>query len=54
MLSLMNEDICIICKDSEVTKGTAIRHIFNEKDKKEGGRTEPWVTPQLIVLMSNL
>ena len=54
MLSFMNEDIYIICKDSEVTKGTAIRQIFNEKDEKEGGRTEPWVTPQLIVLMSNL
>ena len=54
MLSLMNEDICIMCKDSEVTKGTEIRQIFNEKDKKEGGRTEPWVTPQLIVLISNL
>ena len=37
----MNEDICIIWKDSEVTKGTAIRQIVNEKDKKEGGRTEP-------------
>ena len=54
MLSLMNEDICNICKDSEVTKVTAIRQIVNEKDKKEGGRIEPWVTPQLIVLMSNL
>ena len=54
MLSLMNEDICNICKDSEVTKLTAIRQIVNEKDTKEGGRIEPWVTPQLYVLMSNL